>query len=151
MSRKLLASLVGLVLTFLVIYLAFLNYLEAYQTGIERNLFTGRVAIQNADRNSGGFYLTYPWVQVARVDTRPVRECITSTARAYNCKLVQFEPASYREFVAVQGFRYYWFANRFSFNFGYSEEYRGMRDILRGYAFGVEKYPFITVSHDYFE
>ena len=126
-------------------YLAFVNYTEAYEVGIARNFVTGELVPQD----HGGFHISTPWVQVARIDTRPIRVCITSDTRAFNCKLVQFEPSAYKEFVAVQGFQYYWLANRISFNFGYTEEYRGMKDILRGYAFGVKKYPFITILRDY--
>jgi hypothetical protein len=132
-------------------YLAFVNYLEPYQVGVARNLVSGEVSLQNPLKDRGGFYLTAPWVQVARIDTRPMRVCITSSARAFNCKLVQFEPSAYKEFVAVQGFRYYWWANRISLNFGYTEEYRGVKDLLRGYAFGVKQYPFVTVLRDYVE
>ena len=126
-------------------YLAFVNYTEAYEVGMARNFVTGELVLQD----HGGFHITAPWVQVSRIDTRPVRVCITSDTRAFNCKLVQFEPSAYKEFVAVQGFQYYWLANRISFNFGYAEEYRGMKDILRGYAFGVQKYPFVTILRDY--
>ncbi len=126
-------------------YLAFVNYTEAYEVGITRNIVTGEVTLQ--DR--GGFHFTTLWVQVSRTDIRPVRVCITSATRAFNCKLVQFEHSAYKEFVAVQGFQYYWLANRISFNFGYAEEYRGMKDLLRGYAYGVKKYPFVTVLRDY--
>lgn len=128
-------------------YLAFVNHLEAYQVGIARNLVTGEAKLQ--DR--GGYHFTAPWVQVARIDARPFRVCITSATRAFNCKLVQFELSAYKEFVTVQGFQYYWWANRISFNFGYAEEYRGMKDILRGYAYGVKKYPFIMVLRYYVE
>ena len=138
-------------LLFGLFYLAFVNHLEAYQTGIARNLATGEVAVQNPWKNTGGFYFTVPWVQVARIDTRPMRVCITSATRAFNCKLVEFEPSFYKEFMAVQGFQYYWWANRISFNFGYSEEYRGVKDILRGYAYGIKKYPFVTILRDYVE
>ena len=122
-----------------------MNHLEAYQVAITRNLFTGEVTLQD----QGGFYFTAPWTQVARVDTRPLRVCVTSTARAFNCKLVQFVPSAHKEFIAVQGFRYYWWANRISFNFGYDDEYRGMKDILRGYAYGAKKYPFVEVLQEY--
>ena len=126
-------------------YLAFVNYTEAYEVGIARNFVTGELVLQD----HGGFHITAAWVQISRIDTRPVRVCITSDTRAFNCKLVQFEPSAYKEFVAVQGFQYYWLANRISFNFGYTEEYRGTKDILRGYAFGVQKYPFVTILRDY--
>ena|ERR1035437_9068447 len=127
-----------------LLYLAFINHNEAYEAGIARNLFTGETTLQ-----SSGYNLTAFWVQVAHMDTRPTRVCVTTTARAFNCRLVQFEPGAWREFIAVQGFRYYWWANRLSFNWGYDEEYRGVRDLLRGYGFGVKKYKFTTVLRDY--
>lgn len=130
-----------------LLFMACVNSLEAYEIAITRNLFTGEVKLQDRGR----YYLTAPWVQKARIDTRPARVCITSATRAVNCKLVQFEPSAYREFVAVQGFQYYWWANRISFNLGYPEEYRGMRDILRGYTYGVKEYPFTKVLRDYAE
>lgn len=141
-ARVIVGALLGVVVAF---YLGFVNYTDQYHVGIAWNLFSGGLTLQK----KAGFHLSSPWVLVSRVDTRPTRVCITSTSRAYNCKLVQFEPEAYREFVATQGFRYYWWANRLSFNFGYDEEYRGMRDILRGYAFGVEQYPFLKVLDGY--
>lgn len=125
-------------------YFACLNYLEPTEVGISWNYVRGEVELQTP-----GWYLTSPWVAVARVDTRPMRVCITSASRGFNCRLVQFEPSGYRQFVATQGFHYYWWANRISFNLGYSEEYRGVKDLLRGYAFGVEQYPFITLLQEY--
>jgi len=126
-------------------YTAFLNYTEPTQIGIARNFVTGEMWSQNG----GGWHITAPWVFVARIDTRPVRVSVTTAGRGYSAKLVQFEPSAWKEFVAIEGFRYYWWANRVSFNFGYNEEYRGMKDILRGYAYSPKKYPFITVLNEY--
>lgn len=126
-------------------YLLFVHFLDQYHVAINRNLFSGELKCDTR----GGFHFTAPWVQVARIDTRPIRVCITSASRAYNCKLVQFEPAAYQEFVRIQGFRYYWWANRISFNIGYNEEYRGMKDLLRGYTFGASHYPFLKVVQNY--
>ncbi len=134
-----------IVTTVLLIYLGCVHYLDSYQVAITRNVFTGELTL-NAH---GGIYITPPWVKVARIDTRPVRVCITSSTRSFNCKLVQFVPQAFREFVQTQGFHYYWWANRLSFNGGYDEEYRGMRDILRGYAFGTHEYSFIRVLNEY--
>lgn len=133
--------LTGLIL----FWLFFVHYTDQYQVAISRDALSGDLHIDT----KGGFHLTAPWVRAARIDLRPVRVCTTSTARAYNCKLVQFEPAAYKKFIKVQGFSYYWWANRISFNFGYNEEYRGMKDILRGYAFGSEHHPFVTILRDY--
>lgn len=128
------------------IYFPFVNYLEPYEEGIAWNFVDGELYLQHK-----GWNFTLPWVLVARVDTRPMRICVTTAGRGFNCKLVQFEPSSYKEFVATEGFRYYWWANRVSFNLGYDEEYRGVKDILRGHAYGVKRYSFITILRDYQE
>ncbi len=126
-------------------YLFFLNYTEPTEVGIARNFITGEMWIQKG----GGWWCTSPWVRVARIDIRPVRVTVPSAGHGYSAKLVQFQPDAWQEFVAVEGFRYWWWANRFSFNFGYDEEYRGMRDILRGHAYGTKKYSFFKVITEY--
>ena len=127
-----------------LLYLACMNYLEPTEVGISWNNMTGEIELQQP-----GWHLTAPWVQVARVDTRPMRVCLTSASRAFNCKLVQFVPREYRLFVETEGFHYYWWYNRISFNLGYGDEYRGMKDILRGYAYSSKQYPFVVVLRDY--
>ncbi len=134
-----------LVLILLLLYSGFVNFTDRQHVGIAYNLISGDLYLQD----HGGFWLTSPWTFVSRVDIRPVRVCMTSAGRGYNCKLVQFEPKAYQKFVETEGFRYYWWANRFSFNYGYTEEYRGMKDILRGYAFSTYKYSFLTVLQEY--
>jgi hypothetical protein len=126
-------------------YLALFHYTDLHQVAIARNWITGEMWLDDTP----GPDLTLPWVKVARIDKRPMRVCITSAARAYNCKLVQFDPSAYKEFAATQGFGYYWLANRISINFGYDEEYRGVKDILRGYAFSGKEYPFLRVLREY--
>jgi hypothetical protein len=133
------------VLVLLIPYLACVNYLDQYEVGIARDAYTGNVTLQDQP----GFQVTAPWVNVSSVDTRPMRVCITSSTRAYNCKLVQFVPSEFKTFVMTQGFEYYWFANRLSFNSGYTEEYRGMKDLMRGYAFSAKPYPFVTILEEY--
>ena len=90
-----------------------------------------------------GYNITAPWVQVSRIDTRPQRVCVDCDCRNLNCQLASFDPDGWEEFVRYEGFRYYWWSNRFSFNPGHKNEYRGMNDILRGYAFDGKEYPFI--------
>ena len=128
-------------------YLFCVHYTEPNQVAIVRNLLTGELYCDT----QAGFNITAPWVSVARIDLRPMRVCISTAGRAINCRLVQFNPSAYQEFVAVEGFRYYWWANRISFNGGYDEEYRGMRDIMRGHAYGSKQYSFITVLEEYSE
>jgi len=134
-----------LTLVLLIPYLALVNYLDQYEVGIARNAYSGEVILQDKP----GFQVTSPWVRVSTIDTRPTRVCITSSARAYNCRLVQFVPSEFQSFVSTQGFEYYWFNNRLSFNSGYSEEYRGMKDLMRGYAFSAKPYPFVKILEEY--
>ncbi len=139
-------KVLGLVLLLpFLFYVACMNYLDFHQVGIARNVLTGDLWLQS----KGGWYVTPPWVFVARVDTRPVRVVVSSAGLGYSAKLVQFRPEYYRDFVMTEGFRYYWWANRFSFNWGYDEEHRGMPDILRGYAYSSRQYPFVTVLQEF--
>lgn len=128
-----------------LLYASFVTHNEPTELGIARNLVSGQMWLQEG----GGFFVNPPWVWVARVDTRPVRVAVTSAGRGYSAKLVQFDKKGWKEFVALEGWRYYWLANRLSFNFGYDEEYRGMRDILRGYAYSPKNYPFLVVLEEY--
>lgn len=142
-----LSALAGGALAFLIaMFLAVVHYTEAGEAAVMRNLVTGRVSIDHP-----GWNISPPWVQASHVDLRPMRVCITSAGRGYACKLVQFQSDAFDEFVRVEGFRYWWWANRISFNLGYDEEYRGFRDIMRGHAFGAEPYPFVTVLDAYVE
>jgi hypothetical protein len=128
-----------------VFYLLFVNYTEPTELGIARNKITGETWVQE----TGGWKITKPWVWVSVVDLRPIRVAVHSAGHGYCAKLVQFDKTHWKEFVSTEGFRYYWWANRFSFNSGYDEEYRGMKDIMRGYAFSTKKYPFIRVLIEY--
>lgn len=146
MKKRLLlriAMIIGIVLLVAsIIYFPFFHHQDVNEVGLARNFFTGETyAITES-----GYHRNYPWVWVAIVDTRPHRVCITTTARSYHCKLVQFKAEHYQEFLDVEGWRYYWWSNFFSINFGYSEEYRGFNDVLRGYAFGSKQYPFVVVT-----
>jgi hypothetical protein len=145
LSGKWVRRLVYFFVPISLFYLLFLNYTEPTQIGIARNYVSGEMWVQEG----GGWHFTAPWTLVAKIDVRPMRVAVTTTGRGFSAKLVQFEPKAWREFVATEGFRYYWWANRLSFNFGYDEEYRGVKDILRGYAYSAKKYPFITILKEY--
>lgn len=130
----------------LLVFLACLHYTEVGEVGVMRNVVNGRLEL-----DTPGWHFSPPWVLVSHADTRPMRVCVTSAGRGYNCKLVQFVPEFYEEFVATEGFRYWWWANRLSFNWGYEEEYRGFRDLMRGYAYSAKQYPFVQVLTVYEE
>lgn len=145
LRKTVLAVLAGSTLIF-GFYLPFVHYTAVNEVGIMFNRMDGEV---RAD--TPGLHLSAPWVFVAKVDTRPQRACITSVAKTMTCKLARFVPTHYAEFVKREGFRYYWWDNRISFNLGYFEEYRGVRDVIRGYAFSGAKQKFVEVMEDIHE
>jgi hypothetical protein len=87
--------------------------------------------------------ISLPWIQVSRIDTRPHRICIECDCRNIDCNLVSFNPLGWKDFVRREGFRYYWWSNRISFNMSHEREYRGIEDVLRGYTFDNQEYPFL--------
>ncbi len=127
----------------LLVYLALFNHVEPSHAGLAWNRVNGDLWLQDP-----GMHFSPPWVAVSIIDLRPQRVCLTTSGRGFNCKLMRFVPIAFKEFAATEGHRYYWWANRLSFNSGYSEEYRGMKDLLRGYAFGTAEYPFIVIMQD---
>lgn len=143
-KKRIWVLIASLTLLFLA-YIGFVNHTEPTEIGIARNIITGEMWVQEG----GGYHLNPPWVLVPIVDTRPVRVSVASAGRGYSAKLVQFKKDEWREFVQTEGWRYWWWSNRLSFNFGYKEEHRGMKDILRGYAYSPKEYGFIVVLEEY--
>ena len=134
----------GIACLAMVIRFGFLIHNEPTEIAITRNLLTGDTYLLEA-----GWHFAPLWVLAPVIDTRPVRVSVPSAGHGYSAKLVQFQTDAWQEFVSTEGFRYWWWANRISFNFGYTEEYRGMKDILRGYVYGTKPYPFFKVITEY--
>jgi hypothetical protein len=148
MNRRLkrVAWLIGFLSTFLMIfYFGWFFHTDLSWVAIVRNQVSGELEIDSVP----GWHVRAPWVLASRIDTRPQRVCVVSGGRSFNCKLVQFNIAGWHQFVEMEGFRYYWWSNRISFNGGYSDEYRGMKDLLRGYTFSGKAYPFITIRREF--
>lgn len=137
---KWLKGLIVIVLLFVLV----VNHIEFHKIGIARNLATGTMWVQYS-----GWHVTWPWVIVSEIDTRPVRVSVQSSGRGFDSRLVRFVPEQWKKFVDTEGFRYYWWSNRISFNMGHREEHRGMRDVLRGYAYDPKPYPFIEIMQSY--
>lgn len=123
-----------------VCYLVFYHYTDSYEFGITYNVFTGEC---KADKHTG-HHLTMPWVLATKIDTRPQRICIASATRNLDCRLVQFDTTQWRELIKFEGFRYYWWYNRFSFNSG-QETYRGVRNLLLGHSYGKNRGSFVKI------
>lgn len=143
LSKQVKTVLISLTSLFTIWIFCF-HWTGVHEVGIRRNLFTGEVSLDS----TAGFEFSVPWVQVALIDTRPQRMCIECDCRAMSCKLVEFNPAGWKELIEKEGFDYYWLANRFSFNSGATEEYRGIKWILRGYAFSELQYSFINITKE---
>lgn len=116
----------------------FFSYNGSYRVSIHRNWVSGETSL-----NTEGASITPPWVQIIRIDTRPVRACIECSCNNVSCDLVSFNPDGWKEFLEIEGYNYYWSRNRISFNYGHDKEYRGISNILRGYSFSDKNYTFI--------
>lgn len=120
-------------------YFLCFSYLDMHHVSINRNLLTGELMVDTVP----GFEFSAPWVQVSRIDSRPMAINVPSSARTLNRKLVQFVPAHWKEFIALEGYEYWWWRNRWSFNSGHDDSNRGIKDIFTGYAYGTRRHPFI--------
>lgn len=140
LNKKYKTIILSIFILFLSLYLLFFDYIDTYHKGLSYNSFNGNISLQEP-----GFHFSGPWTSVSKIDIRPMRVCVSTSGKGFNCKLIQFDPVFYNDFVAVEGHKYYWLSNRFSFNFGYDEEYRGMKDILRGHAYGTKQYKFVKI------
>lgn len=135
----------AIVAALFLFYLVAVNHTEPTEIGVARDIISGDMWLQEG----GGYHFTPPWVLVSCIDLRPMRLSVPTSGRAVSAKLVQFKKEGWRDFVQTEGWEYWWWANRFSFNSGYKEECRGMRDILRGYAFSPKEYPFLETLKEY--
>ncbi len=124
--------------------LSCVNFIDEKHIGIAKNFVNKDIYLLHK-----GINFSAPWVLVSKIDTRPVRVTIESGSRSVSAKLVQFNPEHWEEFIKIEGWRYFWWSNRLSFNYGYKREYRGMVDILRGYAYSSKKYNFIYILSEY--
>lgn len=122
----------------------FFHWTGTHQVAITRNVFTGELVLDNVP----GIDVSWPWVQVSRIDIRPHRLCIDCDCRALNCRLVEFDESGWLDFVNREGFKYYWWSNRFSYNSGAKQEYRGMAFILRGYMSDGQPHPFLKITKE---
>ena len=127
-------------------WICFVHYVGQYEVALRFNKVSGELSLDGP-----GFYISFPWVFAAKIETTPQRVCVTSVTKTMTCKLARFIPAGYTQFAKREGFRYYWWDNRISFNFGYPDEYRGTRDLIRGYAFSGAKQNFVEVMEDLHE
>ena len=124
-------------------YLSFYHYTDSYEFCITYNILNGDL---KSDEHAG-HHLSLPWVLATKIDTRPQRVCITSATRNMDCRLVQFDTTQWKELIKFEGFRYYWWYNRFSFNSG-QETYRGVRNLLFGHSYGKTRGSFVKIIQE---
>lgn len=120
-------------------YLFCVDFRDSYHIALCKNEIKGEVYLDTLH----GFNVTYPWIRVSKIDTRPIKLCIDCNCANINCKLIQFDYNYYQNFTKREKFCYFWWKNRISFNISQENEYRGMKFILRSYAFDKEKHKFI--------
>ena len=133
-------------LALFIFWLTSITYVNYHSISISRNIINGELDIEYP-----GIHISPPWVQTSNLDIRPFKACVDCGCRSLNCKLISFNPKSWKSFVMREGFKYYWWSNRISFNMGYENEYRGIHSILRGYAFSDTKDEFIVINSEYIQ
>lgn len=123
----------------LLFYLLFVNVVKIHECSLNYNFISGKIVVDTIP----GIKINSPWVLVSNIDTRPIRVCVDCSCNNISCKLVSFNPHHYQDFIEKEGWSYYWWRNRVSFNSGNNREWRGMDNIIRGYAFDNKSYKFI--------
>jgi hypothetical protein len=107
---------------------------------IYKNIFSGEMGVYKS-----GLHISPPWVITRKINLEPRRFCIQCDCRNSTCNLIRFNPDGWKEFIDKEGFRFYWFSNRISFNQS-NITYRGLDNILYGYSFDSMEYGFIEVD-----
>lgn len=129
-------KVIGLIFTF---YLLFFNFVTMNEVTLNHNMIDGTVKCDTIP----GIKISAPWVQVSKIDKRPVVVSIDCSCKNLTSKLVAFNPKEYKSFIQKEGWGYYWLRNRISFNMGNKQEWRGFNNVLRGYAFDQQEYKFL--------
>jgi hypothetical protein len=118
---------------------AFLTYVDTYEFAYQFNGLTGELkALVNEDGTpKQGYVKALPIVtSVHTIDVRPMQVCINANSRVLNCKLVQFDPAGWKTFVAWHG------------RGDYSQS--TLNSILMSYAYDPsnKSYPFLKITKE---
>lgn len=135
--------LISIGICIFIFYLFCYHYTAGHEFGLTYNWFTGEIVPDG----HAGHHISWPWVQAAKIDARPLRVCIASASRNLNCRLVQFDPTQYKELIRIEGFHYYWWYNRISFNCD-QETYRGTENLLLGHSYGANRGSFVKILED---
>mgnify|MGYP001619380716 CR=1 FL=1 len=119
-------------LTFLIWYGAWVNFVDRHELGFVFDKFTG--AIERVERS--GWIVRTPWCySVHTIDLRPYQVSISANARILNAKLVRFNPEGLDTFIAWHGR-------------SASDDLLNLQEILKCYAFDRDEgrdCPFLTV------
>lgn len=137
-NKYLILSLIGV----LLIWLLFFNWTGYHQISVRRNIITGNLSVDS----TAGPSISWPWVQVVNIETRPRKLCVDCNCKTLNCKLVQINKGKILNLIDREGFKYFWLQNRLSFNISSDHEYRGLDYTLRGYAFTDEDFDFVSIK-----
>jgi len=136
-------KIVGFIILPFLSYFMFYHHSQSYEFVITRNIITG----ETKPDSHAGYHISWPWILASKIDTRPHKVCIASASRNLNCRLVQFDTSQWRVLLTYEGFHYYWWYNRISFNWS-QETYRGVDNLLLGHAYGKTRGSFVKVLQE---
>lgn len=115
----------------ILFYFLCLNHITVNECGVAYNSLNGKLWVQT----NAGWYVTSPFVKVARVNLLPVKVHIPSEAKVINTKYVKMNPDYVLDYVKLQGF-------------SYSMGGLNLEGILMGYAFSGQKFTFLDVVQE---
>lgn len=113
-----------------VLWATLFDHVPPSHIGVAYNSWSGQITVQQKP----GWYVTSPLTFVMRIDTKPMRVTIITTANVIVSKLVQFKQEGVNDFLQRQGF-------------GYMFPYR-QKLIMVGYAYSGKQYRFLGVLED---
>lgn len=108
-----------------------LNHVSPNEFGVTYNQLGGEVKIQPHP----GWYYTSPFVRATTLPSVPFRIELYTDAKIVNVRVVRFIPEKIKDFIALQGFQYY-------YNGGRSGD---LNNIVAGYVFGGKTNSFIQI------
>lgn len=122
----------------LIFRITFVTFIDNYEMGYAYNAITGE--LKALDKQ--GYCWSVPGIiRIHTIDLRPTQVCINANSRVLNCKLVQFDPAGWKTFVAWHGRADYDNQSGASGN---------LNQILMSYAYdgSGKTYPFLKILRE---
>lgn len=89
-----------LLLTPILFKLLFVDFIDQHELGYKFDTRTGQISVLKEK----GYIVSPPvLVKISTIDLRPFQVCINANSRVLNCKLIQFDPEGFDDFINWHG------------------------------------------------